>query len=162
MTIENGKVVGLAYTLKNHNGIELDRADLSQPFYYLHGAGQMIPGLETEITGLAQGAKKSVTVAPADGYGEYEEALKMKVPRSNFPADAELAEGLQFAAQLSNGQQTVFTVTAIHNDAVEVDGNHPLAGQTLYFDIEVLEIRDATAEETAHGHAHGPGGHHHH
>ena len=160
MTIQDGKVVGLAYLLKDSKGRVLDRSDSKDPFTYLHGAGQIVPGLESALGGLEIGDKKSVVVAPAEGYGELDPNLKVTVSRSRFPHEAELEAGMQFESTLADGQEVVFTVEGIQGDQVQLDGNHPLAGHTLHFEVEVLAIRDATPEEVSHGHAHDPDGHH--
>ncbi len=159
--IKKHSVVSLSYCLKNANGQELDRADKEKPFAYLHGMGQMVPGLEKELEGLKVGDKKDVTVTPAEGYGELNPQLKIQVDRANFPKDADIQPGMQFEGQGDGGTRTVFTVKAVVGDKVEVDGNHPLAGETLHFAIEITAIRDATEEELTHGHAHGEGGHNH-
>jgi FKBP-type peptidyl-prolyl cis-trans isomerase SlyD len=160
--IKNGKVVDLAYSLKNAEGEVLDKADQADPFTYLHGASQIVPGLESALEGLKVGDKKDVTVSPADGYGEINPELKLTVKRDQFPKDAQIEEGMQFETQTPDGQGIVFTIEAIEGDQVSIDGNHPLAGQSLHFAVEVLSMRDATEEEVSHGHAHGPDGHHHH
>ncbi len=159
--VKKDAVVSLSYTLKNDTGQELDKSTPDKLFAYLHGNKQIVPGLENALEGLAVGDKKQVTVAPAEGYGEFMAELKMEVERSNFPKDVEIQAGMQFSTDV-NGNHQVFTVTDVGGDKVKVDGNHPLAGQTLHFDVEVVEIRDATAEELQHGHVHGPGGHDHH
>lgn len=170
-TISNGKVVDLLYSLKNDQGEVLDRADKDAPFQYLHGADQIVPGLENALEGLKVGDKKKVTVPPSEGYGDMNPDLKMSVSRAQFPGKVDLEAGMQFEANTPDGQGVVFTVEAIEGDQVKIDGNHPLAGQTLHFDVEVLSMREATEEELEHGHAHGPdghghddhdGGHHHH
>lgn len=160
--IKSGKVVNLAYTLKSSEGELLDRADAKDPFTYLHGASQIVPGLENALNGLKTGDKKQVTVAAAEGYGEVDPGLKLVVKKSQFPKGAELEAGMQFETQTPDGHGVVFTVEAIEGENVRIDGNHPLAGQTLHFDVEVLGVRDATEEEVEHGHAHGGDGHHHH
>lgn len=160
--IANGKVVNLLYSLTSTEGEVLDRADRESPFTYLHGAQQIVPGLETALEGLTVGDKKKVTVSAADGYGEMNPDLKLTVNRSQFPSNAELEPGMQFEAHTPDGQGVVFTVEALEGDKIKIDGNHPLAGQTLHFDVEVLSMRDATKEEMEHGHAHGEDGHHHH
>jgi FKBP-type peptidyl-prolyl cis-trans isomerase SlyD len=161
-TISNGKVVNLLYSLTNDSGEVLDRADHEAPFTYLHGAQQIVPGLENALEGLKVGDKKNVKVEPADGYGELNPDLKMTVGRAQFPSKVEIEPGMQFEAQTPDGHGVVFTVEAIEGDKIKIDGNHPLAGQRLHFDVEVLSMRDATDEEKQHGHAHGPDGHHHH
>jgi FKBP-type peptidyl-prolyl cis-trans isomerase SlyD len=160
-TITEGKVVNLAYMLKNSAGDVLDQADERDPFVYMHGAQQIVPGLESALGGLKIGDKKHVTVSPAEGYGEVDPGLKLMVNRSQFPKDTELNEGMQFETQTPDGHSIIFTIEAIEGEQIRIDGNHPLAGQTLYFEVQVLEVRDATSEERDHGHAHGPNGHGH-
>ena len=160
--VKKNSVVSLSYCLKNSNGVELDSADKNQPFAYLHGMGQMVPGLEKELEGLTIGDKKDVTVSPAEGYGDLNPQLRIEVDRANFPKDADIQPGMQFEGKGDGGTQTVFTVKAVVGDKIHVDGNHPLAGETLHFSIEVTGVRDATQEELTHGHAHGEGGAHHH
>jgi FKBP-type peptidyl-prolyl cis-trans isomerase SlyD len=159
--IANGKVVNLKYTLTNSEGEVLDQADANSPFAYMHGSSQIIPGLEGALEGLKPGDKKKVTVQPAEGYGEIDPNLKLTVKRTQFPQDAELEEGMQFETHTPDGHSIVFTVEAVEGDEVTIDGNHPLAGETLTFDVEVLNVRDATKEEMEHGHAHDGDGHHH-
>ena len=159
--IKKNKVVSMSYCLKNTKGEELDRADTDKPLDYLHGGGNIVPGLENALDGLKIGDKKEVTVEPEDGYGEILTDLKMEVERKAFPNDQKIAPGMQFMASLSDGKKHPFNVVEIKEDKVHVDGNHPLAGQTLQFSVEIIKIRDATPEELKHGHAHGEGGHHH-
>lgn len=159
--IQNGKVVTLGYVLKNAKGEEVDRADKHDPFVYLHGTGQIVPGLETALMGLEIGTKKQVTLSPADAYGEVNPALRTNVERSMFPEHLELKPGAQFRASVGD-TPVIFTIQSIENDKVLIDGNHPLAGESLHFDVEVIGVREATSEEMEHGHAHGPGGHHDH
>lgn len=160
--IKTGKVVHLGYSLKNSGGQVLDKADSSQPFTYLHGAKQIVPGLESALEGLKVGDKKNVVVAPGEGYGEKNPELKLAVSRSQFPEGVEIQPGMQFEAHAQDGQGVVFMVESIEGEKINLDGNHPLAGETLHFDVEVLGVRDATDEEQKHGHAHGPDGSHHH
>ena len=158
--VKKDAVVTLSYTLKNSDGHELDKSTPDRPFAYLHGNSQIVPGLENALDGLAVGDKKEVTVPPAEGYGEFVAGLKMDIERSSFPEDIEIQEGMQFSAEVG-GANRAFTVTGLEGGKVQVDGNHPLSGQTLHFSVEVMEIRDATQEELEHGHVHGEGGHHH-
>ncbi len=158
--IKNGKVVDLAYSLKSSKGEVLDQSSKEDPFTYLHGAQQIVPGLETALAGLNIGDKKQVTVTAAEGYGEVNSDLKLTVQRAQFPPNAQIEEGMQFETQTPDGQGIVFTIEKVEGDKVSIDGNHPLAGQNLHFDVEVLNIRDATQDELDHGHAHGPDGHH--
>jgi FKBP-type peptidyl-prolyl cis-trans isomerase SlyD len=161
MKIAEDKVVSIHYTLKDAGGTVLDASAGGQPLAYLHGAGNIIPGLESALEGCQTGDKLSVTVEPAEGYGERDERLVQAVPRSAFKGVKELAPGMQFQAQGPQGTRLV-VVTQVATDVVTVDANHPLAGQTLHFEVEIAEVRDATSEELEHGHVHGPGGHHHH
>lgn len=161
MQIANNKVVSIHYKLTNDAGDILDSSEGQEPLAYLHGLGNIIPGLENALSGRALGDKFSVTVAPADGYGERDNEMVQSVPRSAFQGVDQILPGTQFQAQSPEGMQLV-TVIDVDGDEVILDGNHPMAGITLTFDVEVTEIRDATAEELEHGHVHGPGGHHHH
>jgi FKBP-type peptidyl-prolyl cis-trans isomerase SlyD len=160
-TISDGKVVDLSYALTNVKGELLDRADRDEPFTYLHGASQIVPGLESALNGLKTGDKKKVVVSAADGYGEIDNDLHLTVKRTQFPADVKIEPGMQFETRGPDGTGTIFTIQGVTGEQVTIDGNHPLAGEELHFDVEVLEIRDATAEEKEHGHAHGPDGHGH-
>ncbi|KPJ81376.1 MAG: peptidylprolyl isomerase [Gammaproteobacteria bacterium SG8_30] len=161
MKIAQEKVVSIHYTLKNAEGSVLDSSSGSDPLAYLHGAGNIIPGLESALEGKEAGEKLAVTVEPGQGYGDRDERLVQDVPRAAFKDVQELAPGMQFQAQGPQGTRLV-VVTQVAEETVTVDANHPLAGQTLHFEVEVAEVRDATAEELEHGHVHGPGGHHHH
>jgi len=158
--IAQEKVVSIHYTLKNAEGSVLDSSSGSDPLAYLHGAGNIIPGLESALEGKEAGEKLAVTVEPGQGYGDRDERLVQDVPRAAFKDVQELAPGMQFQAQGPQGTRLV-VVTQVAEETVTVDANHPLAGQTLHFEVEVAEVRDATAEELEHGHVHGPGGHHH-
>jgi FKBP-type peptidyl-prolyl cis-trans isomerase SlyD len=160
-SIQEGCVVNVAYTLTNSKGEVLDQATAKDPFAFIHGAQQVVPGLEKALTGLKTGDAKKITIPPADAYGEVDPSLKLTVKRTQFPPTVELKAGMQFETQTADGHGLIFTVEGVKGDSVSIDGNHPLAGQTLHFDIEVLEVRKATQEELAHGHVHGPGGHHH-
>jgi FKBP-type peptidyl-prolyl cis-trans isomerase SlyD len=161
MKIAEQKVVSIHYTLTDGGGSVLDSSSGSEPLSYLHGSGNIIPGLEGALAGRQAGEKLSVTVEPQQGYGARDERLVQAVPRSAFKGVTELAPGMQFQAQGPQGARLV-VVTQVQHDVVTVDANHPLAGQTLHFEVEIAEVRDATAEELEHGHVHGPGGHHHH
>lgn len=161
MQIANNKVVSIHYKLTNDAGDILDSSEGQEPLAYLHGLGNIIPGLENALSGRALGDKFSVTVAPADGYGERDNEMVQSVPKSAFQGVDQILPGMQFQAQSPEGMQLV-TVIDVDGDEVILDANHPMAGITLTFDVEVTEIRDATAEELEHGHVHGPGGHHHH
>lgn len=160
MQAAENSVVSMHYTLTNNKGEVLDSSQGGDPLTYLHGSGNIIPGLEKALTGKQVGDKLQVTVAPAEGYGEHDPALIQQVPKRAFQGVPNIEPGMTFHAQSSQGPMRV-TVTAVQGDMVTVDGNHPLAGETLNFDVEITEVRAATLEEIAHGHVHGPGGHHH-
>lgn len=154
------RVFGFHYTLKDKEGNVIDSSENAAPLLFLEASGQIIPGLEKELLGLDVGDKKNIQVKAAEAYGEVVEDLKITVQKSQFPEGQELNIGDQF--QVTNEQHApVFTVVEIQGEEVHVDGNHPLAGHDLFFDVEITEKRAATEEEVAHGHAHGPGGHHH-
>ncbi|MDH4074099.1 MAG: peptidylprolyl isomerase [Gammaproteobacteria bacterium] len=161
MKIAHEKVVSIHYTLTNSEGSVLDSSSGNDPLAYLHGFGNIIPGLENALEGKEAGEKLSVTVEPEQGYGARDEQLVQAVPRTAFKGVEELAPGMQFQAQGPQGTRLV-VVTQVAADVVTVDANHPLAGQTLHFEVEVSGVRDATSVELEHGHVHGPGGHHHH
>jgi FKBP-type peptidyl-prolyl cis-trans isomerase SlyD len=158
--IEKNRVVLLHYTLRDEHGTVLDSSSGRGPLSYLHGKGNIIPGLEQALAGKTAGEKLDVTVAPEQGYGRRDERLVQIIPRSRFAEGTELAPGMQVRASGPQGARLV-TVTKVERDFVTIDANHPLAGRTLHFAVEVAEVRKATHEEVAHGHVHGPGGHHH-
>lgn len=160
MEIAQQRVVYIHYTLTNDTGEVLDSSPDAEPLAYLHGAGNIIPGLESALTGKQAGDKLNVRVDPAAGYGERDERLVQEVPKSAFQGVADIQPGMAFNAQSSQGPMRV-VVTRVAGDMVTVDGNHPLAGEALNFDVEVAEVRDASSEELSHGHVHGAGGHHH-
>ncbi len=155
----NPKVITFHYTLKDKSGTVLESSEGMEPLSYMEGVGQIIPGLESALQGAKVGDKKSVDVLATDAYGEHDEELIVKVPRAQIPKK-DVAVGDQFHAD-SNGQTQVVVVTEVTDSHVMVDGNHPLSGQDLHFDVEITDVRDATKDEIAHGHAHGPGGHDH-
>ena len=161
MNVAQDKVVLIHYTLKNDEGAVIDSSSGGQPLAYIHGQGNIIPGLEKALEGKTTGDKVNVKVDPAEGYGVRDDSLVQQVPRRAFGGVSNIQPGMQFHAQTSQGHTRVVTVTGIKGDMVTVDGNHPLAGENLNFDVEITEVRDATEEELAHGHVHGPGGHHH-
>ncbi len=157
--IANNHVVSFHYTLTNAEGEKLDQSQ-GEPLVYLHGAGNIIPGLEKALLGKTVGEKFTVTVPAAEGYGEYNVDLVQEVPAKMFQGVENIQPGMQFQAQTEDGIQIV-TVKAVEGENVVVDANFPLAGQDLTFDVEIVEIREATQEELDHGHVHGAGGHHH-
>jgi FKBP-type peptidyl-prolyl cis-trans isomerase SlyD len=154
MTVKQHSVVSIHYHLTDESDQVLDSSQGQSPLTYLHGAGGIIPGLEKEITGKAVGDKFKVSVAPAEGYGELDQSLIQSIPIAAFEGVDNVEPGMQFQTQGQDGSARLLTVTAVEGDEVTVDLNHPLAGVTLLFDIEVMEIRDATPEEIEHGHVH--------
>lgn len=161
MQISKNSVVTLNYTLKNDQGETLDDSQ-DGSFLYMHGVGGIIPGLENQLEGKSTGDTLSAHIEPADGYGERDDSMVQVVPREMFDADHPIEEGIQFHAESPEGDTLTVTVTSIEGDDITVDGNHPLAGVALNFDINIVDIREASAEEIDHGHVHGPDGHHHH
>jgi len=156
MKITKDKVAAIHYTLRDNEGTVIDSSAGRTPLYYLHGAGNLILGMEEGLEGKGKGDKFQLKIAPAKGYGEKDPAMIQKVPRSAF-GDQEVKKGMQF----STNQGHVVTVTEVGLESITVDANHALAGVELNFDVEVMEVREATQEELAHGHVHGEGGHHH-
>lgn len=147
------QVVTMEYTLRDATGEVLDTSDGDEPLTYLHGHGQIVPGLEKALEGKAVGDKAQVTVSPEEGYGEYDMERVLKEPRSSFDFDVEVGQVLE--AQVDDEEGMEFLVTDVDTDTVTLDGNHPLSGKSLHFDVKVVEIRPATKEELEHGHAHG-------
>lgn len=160
MSIEPNSVVTLHYTLKDQAGEVLETSASGAPLAYLHGHGQLIPGLERELDGRGVGDKLNVRVPAAQGYGEYDAELVEEVPRRVLKGISGIEVGMKLRADTEAGPRTV-TITRIVGDLVTLDGNHPLAGQDLEFDVEITDVRAATEEELAHGHVHGTGGEHH-
>ena len=160
MQIGDQKVVTLHYTLTDSEGQLIDKSD-DGTFAYLHGASNIIRGLEEALTGKSAGDEVTVAVAPEDGYGDRSDAMLQQVPKSMFEDNSQIAVGSQFHAQGPNGEMLVVTVAEVEDEHVIVDGNHPLAGVDLHFSVTIVDVREASAEEIEHGHAHGPEGHHH-
>lgn len=161
MKIENGKVINFHYSLKDADGNLLEESHGDEPTAYLHGKNNILPALEAELLGKEAGAKVEVTLTPAQGYGEYNEEAVQRVPIKNLVGKGKKVKvGQIITVQTDQGPRQVRVIKSGKFNA-DVDTNHPLAGQNLTFDIEIMDIRDASEEEIAHGHAHGPGGHHH-
>ncbi len=156
MKVAKDKVVSIEYVLKDKDGNVMDASN-GNPLAYLHGHGQIIPGLEKALEGKEVGEKLTVTVPAAEAYGERLEQLVQEVPRQLFQGVDNIEVGMRFEAQSEQGVHSV-EVTKVDGDTITVDGNHPLAGQDLTFEVEIKDVRDATEEELAHGHAHGTGG----
>ncbi len=149
MKITENTVVKFEYTLKDKDGNVIDTSAGREPLEYLQGAGNIIPGLEKEMEGLSVGDKKHVEVSPEEGYGVSDPALVIEVPRSSieFPGTIEL--GMRFHAQDANGGVHAFSVVGVTDEKIKLDGNHPLAGATLFFDVEVKSVREATPDEVS-------------
>lgn len=157
MQISKNAVVSIDYTLKGDDGEVLDTSEGHEPLAYLHGVGGIIPGLEKELEGKQAGDQFQVAIAPADAYGERNDALEQEVSRDQFEGAEDLSLGMQFQVESEDGP-TVVTVIEIDDDVVTIDGNHPMAGVNLNFDVTVREVREATTDELSHGHVHGTGG----
>lgn len=160
MRIEENRVATLNYTLKDDQGKVLDSAE-DGGFAYLHGAANIVPGLEQALQGKSTGDEFSIRIEPAQGYGERDESMTQVVSRDMFDSDEKIKVGMQFHAESPDGQALAVTVIKISDNEIIVDGNHPLAGVQLNFEIKVLEIREASKVELEHGHVHAPGGHAH-
>ena len=157
MQIGKNSVVSINYTLKDEKGEVLDASDGRDPLDYIHGTGQIIPGLESELEGKATGDDFSVVIEPDQGYGSYDESLINEVPKSEFETSDEIEIGMQFRVGAEGGT-VIMVVAAIGDETVTLDGNHPLAGVTLSFDVSVAGVREATEEEMkASQHVHGSG-----
>lgn len=161
MKIAAETVVSFHFTLKNDKGEVIESSQGQDPLVYLHGTSAIVPGLEEALAGRTAGDKFNVTLPPEKAYGERDARLLQVIPKTQFPDAEKLTEGMQFQVQTPGGVM-LFTIKKVGTDEVTVDGNPELAGMTLNFEIEVAEVRQATKDELEHGHAHGPGGHHHH
>lgn len=160
MQLTKHKVATLNYTLTDKDNNIIDESK-DGSFAYLHGANNIIPGLENALDGKEAGAELKVVIEPEEAYGERSLERIQRVPKEMFPPDVEIKEGMQFNAQSPDGEQIIVTITAIEAEEVIVDGNHPMAGMQLHFEVELVDVRDATEEEIQHGHVHGPDGHDH-
>jgi FKBP-type peptidyl-prolyl cis-trans isomerase SlyD len=160
MKIADDKVVGIHYTLKDSDGTTIDSSEGRDPLYYLHGYGQLVPGLEDELEDKALNEKFNLKVKPEDAYGEYNKELVYVLDKSKFPDPEKVEIGMTFTSKTKEGEFNL-NVINVEGDNVTLDANHPLAGRELDFDVEVVEIRDATKEEIDHEHVHGANGHQH-
>lgn len=159
--IADGHAVTIHYRLTLDDGSIADDSFGGDPLVYLHGAQNIVPGLERQLTGKKVGETCEVVVPANEGYGEYDPAAEQTVPKSSFPPNVELTAGMAFQTRGRNGQPMPVWIRALKGDDVVVTANHPMAGQRLNFKVEVVDVRRATNEEKKHGHVHGPGGHHH-
>ncbi|MSR62402.1 MAG: peptidylprolyl isomerase [Planctomycetes bacterium] len=160
MKVAKNAVVSIHYTLTAPDGQVLDSSSAGEPLAYVHGLGNLIPGLEARLEGHGKSEPFDVTLAAVDGYGERDERLVQKIERNQLPPSIELELGLELQARGPQGDMVV-SVVAIEGQTVTLDGNHPLAGMELHFVGEIVDVRSASGEELAHGHVHGAGGHHH-
>ncbi len=157
MKVADNKVVVIDYVLKDNEGEVIDTSEGAGPLAYLHGAGNIVTGLEEALTGKAAGDEVQASIEPAKAYGERHEEMKQDVPKELFGGVESIEVGMQFQSETEQGPVLV-TVVNVTDEMVTVDGNHPLAGVHLNFDVTIREVREATAEEMEHGHVHGEGG----
>lgn len=159
LTVQDGQVVSMEYTLKV-DGVVTDSSEGREPLEYIHGSGNIIPGLEREMTGMTVGESKDVKVSPAEGYGEQDASAFMDVPRDQFPAEIPMEVGTELQVQNQSGQPMYARIDQVDGQNVRLDFNHPLAGKDLHFNVKVVGLREATPEEKQHGHVHSSGHHH--
>jgi FKBP-type peptidyl-prolyl cis-trans isomerase SlyD len=162
MKVEKGSVVSVDYQLHFGDGKVVDASAEGEPMSYIHGEGQIVPGLERALGGLSSGDVRQVVVSPEDGYGEHDARGLQEVPKNAFPTGLEPAVGMELMAQGPGGEAVPFTIREVKPETIVIDLNHPLAGKTLHFDVTIREVRAATPEELEHGHVHGADGHEHH
>lgn len=160
MQIGPQKVVSIAYTLKGDEGDVIDTSVGRDPLVYIHGIGSLVPGLEKALEGRGAGEHVTVTVGPEEGYGARDESLSRKIPIRKLP-DGKARVGTRVRVDTDTGPMLLL-ITAVQGDYATIDPNHPLSGKTLHFEVDVVDVRDATADELTHGHVHAPGQHHHH
>jgi len=159
MKIVKDKVVSIHYTLKNDAGSIVDSSEQAEPLVYLHGAQNIIPGLESALEGKVADDTLEVSIDAIDAYGEYKKELTEVVPSSMFEGVENIEVGMEFQAETEAGMQ-VIRIAAVDGDEITIDGNHPLAGERLHFDVSIAEVRDASSDELEHGHVHSAGCHH--
>lgn len=160
MTIKSGTVVTMHYTLKNKDGQTIDSSEGRDPLTYLHGAQNIVEGLEKALEGMNAGDSVKAVVSPEEGYGVKRDDLLQTVPITQFDAPDRVKAGAEFQVETNQGVRSI-SIKEVNGSDVVVDFNHPLAGETLFFDIDIVELRESTQEERDHGHVHGVGGHHH-
>jgi FKBP-type peptidyl-prolyl cis-trans isomerase SlyD len=159
MIISDNSVVSIDYILRSDSGEVIDSSAEGEPLVYLHGHEQIVPGLEAALVGKKKGDALKVTVAPEHGYGDHDPGGVIRVPASAMPIPTPEV-GMEFIIRSENGHEAPVRVVGVDAEHVTIDGNHPLAGKDLHFEVKVVDVRTATAEELAHEHVHGPGGHH--
>jgi len=161
MALKKNQVVTISFVMKDNTGLVIEETTKSKPFAFISGSEQVLPKLEENIGEMLIGSKRTVIISPEEAYGQYSDSMIQNVKRSEFPSDVTLEEGMDFIADTPDGRQMPFIIRNIDGDNITLDFNHPLAGQTLTFDVELISLRDATSEEISHGHIHVAGGHHH-
>ena len=161
MSIQPNQVVTIHFQVKDTEGNVVDATTEDQPYAFISGRGQILPRLEEAISEMLIGSKKTIELEADDAYGQYQQEAVQTVKRGDFPPDTELEVGMGFVANMGDGKQLPFVISQIEGDDITIDFNHPLAGKKLIFEVELVDVRDATPEELAHGHAHGVGGHTH-
>jgi FKBP-type peptidyl-prolyl cis-trans isomerase SlyD len=161
MSIGANKVITMNYTLRDGKGNVIQSTKNDAPFSYLSGKNQILPKLEEEIDNMLIGGKKKVKLVYDDAYGKYDDNATQQVNKADFPKDMNIEVGMEFMMNSPEGKKVPFNIKSIIEDEVTIDFNHPLAGMDLEFEVELLDVRDASVEELQHGHVHGPGGHHH-
>lgn len=160
LMIGQNSVVSMHYTLKNDQGDVMDSSQGKEPMVYLHGANNLIPGLEAELTGKSSGATFNTSIPPSQAYGEFNQDLIQVINKSMFQGVESVEVGMTFMAQGEGGAQRQIRVTEVDGDDITIDANHPLAGQTLHFEVEVVDVREGTPQEIEHGHVHAGGADH--
>jgi FKBP-type peptidyl-prolyl cis-trans isomerase SlyD len=161
MAIGANKVVTLNYKLSDDQGNVIQTTKENEPFIYLSGNKQILPKLEEAIDGMIIGGKKNIELSSSEAYGDYDEKAIQQVKKEAFPDGANLEPGMEYMAHSPEGQPVPFVIKEVKDEDVTIDFNHPLAGKNLNFDVELVDVRDATSEELEHGHVHGADGHHH-
>ncbi len=161
MAIGANKVVTVNYKLSDDEGNLIQKTSVDEPFVYLSGNNQILPKLEQEIDSMIIGGKKNIGLNSSEAYGDYDNKAVQDVKRQEFPEGTNLEKGMEFMANTPDGKPVPFVIKEINEDNITIDFNHPLAGKNLNFDVELIDVRDATREEMEHGHVHGMGGHHH-
>jgi FKBP-type peptidyl-prolyl cis-trans isomerase SlyD len=161
MAWESNKVVTITYTVKDDEGAIVDETTKDQPFSFISGQNQILPTLEENISKMLIGGTQKVVLSPEKAYGQFNEESIRLVKRTDFPEEMKIEEGQRLMADTGEGRHLPFIIKEIKGDEITIDFNHPLAGKTLEFQVELIDVRDATDEELTHGHSHGPGGHQH-
>ncbi len=161
MSVKPNQVYTITYTLTDGDGNIIEVTNKENPFSFISGINQILPKLEENVNGMLIGSKKKVTLSPEEAYGIYSDSAIQIINRTEFPEDSELEVGMGFISESQDGQEMPFIIKKIDGENITLDFNHPLAGRTLTFDLELLNVRAASNEELSHGHVHGPTGHHH-